>query len=276
MNMPAQKLPPPAKKTNGAPAAESAPIDPNRFSIVTGKVASAQRVMVYGPGGIGKSTLCALAPNPVFLDIEDGTKDLDVPRVSGLRDFQDVRECLQSPALDQFATIVIDSATKLEELITASVLATVKHEKGHMCSILEGYGFGKGYSHVYDKALLLLADCDGQIRRGRHVILIAHDCTADFPNPAGDDFIRFEPRLQNPKSGKSSVRNRMVEWADHVIFVGYDVMSSDGKGKGAGTRTLYTSETPDHIAKSRRASLAIPFDSANDGEIWAHLLGGNL
>jgi len=267
--------PPPAKKTNGAPAVEAAPIDPNRFAIVTGKIDTPQRVIVYGPGGIGKSTLCALAPNPVFLDVEGGTNDLDVPRIRGLRDFQDVRDCLQSPALDSFATIVIDSITKLEELVVANVILTVPHEKGARVTSIEGYGFGKGLSHVYDKFLLFLADCDSQVRRGRHVVLIAHDCTADVPNPTGDDFIRYEPRLQSPKSGKSSVRSRVVEWADHVLFVGYDVVTDDGKGKGGGTRTIYTSEMPDHIAKSRRASLALAFDSANDGEIWAHLLGGN-
>lgn len=267
--------PPPAKKANGASPVDAAPTDPARFDIITGKIQSPQRVLVYGPGGIGKSTLCTLAPNPVFLDVEGGTNDLDIPRIRGLRDFQDVRDCLQSPALDSFATIVIDSITKLEELVVANVVATVPHEKGARVTSIEGYGFGKGLSHVYDKFLLFLADCDSQVRRGRHVVLIAHDCTADVPNPSGEDFIRYEPRLQSPKSGKASVRNRVVEWADHVLFVGYDVVSDDGKGKGGGTRTIYTSEMPDHIAKSRRASLALAFDSANDGEIWAHLLGGN-
>lgn len=274
MNQIAKALPPPAKKNGGAPV-EVAPPDPNRFAIVTGKIDSAQRVTVYGPGGIGKSTLCALTPNPVFLDIETGTNELNVPRVQGLRDFADVRECLQSTALDGFGTIVLDSITKLEELVVANVIATVPHEKGARVTSLEGYGFGKGFSHVYDKFLLLLADLDSQVRRGRHVVLIAHDCTADVPNPVGDDFIRYEPRLQNPKSGKSSVRNRVVEWSDHVVFIGYDVVSQDGKGKGGGTRTIYTSEMPDHVAKSRRASMALPYNDATDGEIWSHLLGGN-
>jgi hypothetical protein len=267
--------PPPAKKTNGAIVpVEAAPADPNRFAIVTGKIDTPQRVMVYGPGGIGKSTLCALAPSPVFLDVEGGTNDLDVPRIRGLRDFQDVRDCLQSSALDGFQTIVIDSVTKLEELVVANVIATVPHEKGARVTSIEGYGFGKGLSHVYDKFLLFLADCDSQVRRGRHVVLIAHDCTADVPNPAGEDFIRYEPRLQSPKSGKASVRNRVVEWADHVLFVGYDVVTDEGKGKGGGTRTIYTSEMPDHIAKSRRVAIDQAFESPTDGSLWAAILGG--
>lgn len=266
-------LPPPSRRA-GPPAADAAPADPGRFAIISGKVDCPQRTVVYGPGGIGKSTLCSLAPNPVFLDVEGGTKSLDVPRVEGIRTFADLRDCLQGPALDGFQTIILDSITRCEELIVDHVLATVKNEKGQFVTSIEGYGFGRGYSHIYDKFLLLLADLDSQVRRGRHVMLIAHDCTADVPNPAGDDFLRFEPRLQNPKSGKNSIRNRVVEWSDHVIFIGYDVVAEEGKGRGAGTRTIYTSEMPDHVAKSRRAALALPFTGPGDGDVWSHILGG--
>ena len=273
--------PPPAATRSGPrPPVQSVetPATPATFDIVTGPIASPQRVLVYGPGGIGKSTIAALAPAPVFLDIEGGTNELDIARVGGLSSLDAVRQCLRSPVLDPYQTVVIDSATKLEELVTAHVLATVPHEKqGARITSLESYGFGKGYSHLYDAFLLVLADCDALVRKGKHVILIAHECVADRPNPSGDDFIRFEPRLQSPKSGKSSIRNRVVEWSDHVLFIGYDVIAEDGKGRGAGTRTIYTSEMPDHIAKSRRTAVALPFTDATDGAIWDHLLsnGGN-
>ena len=276
MNIQTKSLPPPARK-NGNPAATTEPaqnIEPQSFAVSTGRISTPQRVMVYGPGGIGKSTICALAPAPVFIDIEGGTNELDVARIAGLTAFSGVRECLRSPALDPYQTVVFDSITKLEEIITAHVLATVPHEKGQRVTTIEGYGFGKGYAHIYDAFLLFLSDCDALVRRGKHVVLIAHDCINDVPNPAGDDFIRYEPRLQSPKSGKASVRSRVIEWSDHVLFIGYDVISDEGKGRGAGTRTIYTSEMPDHIAKSRRASLALPFTGPDDGEVWNHLLGG--
>ena len=34
-----------------------------------------------------------------------------------------------------------------------------------------------------------------------NVILICHDCTATVPNPTGEDWLRYEPRLQSPGSG---------------------------------------------------------------------------
>jgi len=269
MSVPMKKMPPPpAKATNPEPS-------PDRFAVVAGRVNAPQRVLLYGPGGIGKSTLAALAPGAVFIDIEGGTGEIDVPRVEGTENFADLRACLQSTALDAYQTIVLDSATKAEEWAVAHTLATVKHEKGQAVSSVEGYGFGKGYQHVYDTFLLLLADLDSQVRRGKNVIVIAHECIVDAPNPFGDNFIRYEPHLQNPKSGKASIRNRVVQWSDHVLFVGYDVISEGGKGKGGGTRTIYTSELPSHIAKSRRASMATPWNDPTDGEIWNTIIGGN-
>lgn len=269
-------LPPPARKAAPpAPEPETAIApDGSRFAILSGRVAAPQRIVVYGPGGIGKSTLAALAPSPVFLDIEHGTHELDVPRVEGIETWADLRACLQSDALSPYKTVVLDSATRAEELAVAHTLATVPHEKGHRITSVESYGFGKGYQHVYDTFLHLLADMDRQIRGGRNVILIAHDCTADVPNPVGEDFIRFEPHLQAPKSGKASIRNRVIQWADHVLFIGYDVISEDGKGKGAGTRTIWPVERPDHIAKSRSVSEVLPFTDATDGAIWSLILGG--
>src|SRR5262245_49251093 len=228
-----QTAPPPPARRAAPPPREPQPAgaSTNRFAVVAGRVAGAQRTLLYGPGGIGKSSLSARAPGVIFLDVENGTRELDVPRVEGIETFADLRACLQSSALDGFKTIVLDSVTKAEELAIAHTLATVPHEKGHLVKSLEAYGFGKGYQHVYDTFLLLLQDLDRQVRAGRNVILIAHDCTADVPNPVGEDFIRFEPHLQAPKSGKASIRNRVIQWADHVLFLGYDVVSEDGKGK---------------------------------------------
>src|SRR3990167_611355 len=269
----ARPAPPPRRTAPPpTPATATQPANPNRFAVITGRKPGPQRVVIYGPGGIGKTSLAAHAPNPVFLDIESGTRELDVARVEDVESFADLRACLQSSVLDGFQTVVVDSVTRVEEWATAYTLQTVKTERGETVTSLESYGFGKGYQHVYDTFLLFLADCDRQVRAGRNVILIAHDCTTDVPNPMGENFIRFEPHLQAPKSGKASIRNRVVQWADHVLFLGYDVLATkDGKGKGGGTRTIYPMERPDHIAKSRILSETMPFEHADDNAVWGLL-----
>ena len=246
----------------------------SRFAITSGRIAAPQRVVLYGPGGIGKMSLAALARNPIFLDLEEGSRELDVQRVEGVESFSQLLEVLRSEILDGYDTIVIDSATKAEEFAVAHTLKTVPHEKGHHVDSIEGYGFGKGFTHVYETFLLLLQELDAQIRRGRNVILVSHDCDENVPNPHGDDWIRYEPHLQRPKSGKASIRNRVVQWADHVLFLAYDVVADDGKAQGGGTRTIYPAERPSHIAKSRLLADPMDFADPSDGSIWDAIFGG--
>ena len=257
-------LPPPPSRAAPPPATTA-------FSVTSGRLAGPQRVLLYGPGGIGKSSLAALAPVPVFLDLERGTREIESARRIELDTWTDLRACLQSPTLDGFSTVVLDTATRAEALAVAHTLATVPHEKGHRCQRTEDYGFGKGLQHIYETFDLLLSDLDRQVAAGRNVIVIAHDCVSDAPNPGGDNFIRYEPHLQSPKSGKGSIRNRVVQWADHVLFLGYDVISKDGKGRGSGTRTIHPTELPSHVAKSRILAEPMQFIKG-EGRIWKEII----
>lgn len=240
------------------------------------------RVGMFGPGGIGKTTLAATAPGPVaFIDLDDSLPilrpslgELDVRRVGGVAGWQDIRDALHSDGWDDVRTLVIDSATKAEELALEWTLRNVRHEKdGVVIRRIEDYGFGKGYQHAYETFLPLLSDLDQHVRAGRNVVLIMHDCTASVPNPKGEDYIRWEPRLQSPSSGKASIRLRVREWLDHLLYVGYDVESTkNGKAQGRGTRTIYPQEMPWCMAKSR--TLADPVELVQfDTTLWNKLFG---
>ncbi len=267
-----QSLPPPAR-----PGPQPVPETPHKFARASSRRDVPQRVLLYGTGGIGKTTLASLAPEAVVLDVEGGAWHLDVECIhqEQLGSFGALRACLHSDALEGAGTVIIDSATRVERLAVAHTLATVKHEKGRSVSRIEEYGFGKGYQHVYETYLLLLADLDRQVRAGRNVILIAHNCIENVPNAAGEDWIRYEPHLQKPRSGKGSIRDEVFQWADHVLFLSYDVMAQDGKGIGAGTRSIYPAEMPTHVAKSRTLlPEPMPYTSAQDGAVWDQIFGG--
>lgn len=230
------------------------------------------RILLYGPGGIGKTTLAAALPNPAFFDLDDslGVLGLDVPVVSA-GSWDDIRAALQSTGWDGVKSIVIDTATRAEGMAIDYTLAHTLQD-GKRATSVEGYGYGKGFGYVFDTFLPILGDLDRHARAGRNVVLICHDCTATVPNPSGDDWIRYEPRLQSPTSGKASIRLRVREWADHVLFVGYDVaVGKDGKGKGGGTRTLYRAELPHCMAKSRTGCDPIPL-GADGAAVWAEII----
>lgn len=260
----------------GTPKPAPAPV---RSSITFGKIAEGigHRILLYGPGGIGKTTLSTYAPGPVgFFDVDESLPRLknqleNPPHVIEAANWTDIRTALQSDGWSEIKTIVIDSVTKVEELCVAHTLNTVPHEKGHKVAKLEDYGYGKGYQFVFEVFQLLLGDIDRHCRAGRNVILLAHDCTTNVPNPSGEDWLRYEPRLQSPSSGKASIRLRTKEWADHCLFLGYDVaVDKDGKGKGVGTRTLWTTEYPHCMAKSRTTQETIAVD--NLAEVWPQIL----
>lgn len=270
---------PPAPAPNGAHPAAAAPS--KKFGVTTGRQTGAQRVLIYGPGGVGKSELGSLAPNPVFLDLENGSRSFDVARANNVETFADVRAWLASDEVDPFSSVIIDTGTKLEEMGQAHIIATIPHEKpGVKITGIESYGFGKGYRFLYEAFSLVLQDCDRLIRKGKHVILITHSCTNEAPNPTGENWLRYEPRLQHPKK-ENSIRERAFGWADHVLFIGYDVAATkDGKGVGSGSRTIYTQELPSHVAKTRGAFDAqqeVPASMSygkGDGSIWSLILGG--
>ena len=238
------------------------------------------RVVLYGPGGIGKTSLAAQLPGPVaFFDLDDSlprlASQLDTANlmpVSGVDSWDALRDALQAEGWDKIKSIVIDTGTRAEEMAIAKTLESVPHEKGTKVQRLEDYGFGKGYTHVYDTFLPLLAELDRHSRAGRHVAIICHDCTNTVPNPAGEDWLRYEPRLQSPNSGKASIRLRVREWADHVLFLGYDVdVGKDGKGRGAGTRTIYPAELPHCMAKSRTTQTPAPLVHGQGAAFWKEL-----
>ena len=259
------------------PPAKPAPRRTVRFGAIQPQ---GHRIVLYGPGGVGKTSASCMAPGPVaFIDLDESMPvlraqlpaDRDIQIVSGVSAWQDLRDALHSGGWDAIKTIVIDSVTKAEELAGQYVLENIPLENGKRAQRLEEYGWGKQFGHIYDTFLAMLGDLDQHVRSGRHVILIAHDCTTEVPNPAGANWLRYEPRLQSPASGKNSVRLRVREWADHVLFCGYDVDVKNGKGSGTGTRTVYPVELPHCMAKSRVADTAISL-TKGDSSIWNHII----
>lgn len=265
--------PPPARNGNGLSSANLSSVSES-----DGLLSLPEKVVIYGPGGVGKTELVAnlqgMGKTVKIIDLDEGSHKHHVKRVRGIADWSTLRTYIQDESKWEDVDVVcIDSLTRSEELAVAHTLEHVPHEKGHRVASIEGYGFGKGFQHVYDTFLPLLADLDRHVRAGRSVVLICHECVANVPNPAGDDFIRYEPRLQSPSSGKASIRHRVKEWCDHLFFIGYDVaVNSDGKGTGAGTRTIYPVEMPTHWAKSRTLAEPIVYRKGSF-DVWTQLFG---
>ena len=237
-----------------------------------------EAVVIYGTGGIGKTSLAALAPKPVFFDLDlgagkyrgaDGSKLKGVPNIE---EFGTLRAALHdTAALVDYKTIVIDSATALQQLAERHVIETVPHEKGNRIRSIEDYGFGKGYQHILEAFRLVLSDLDTHRRAGRHVVLVAHSLTCMVPNPEGEDFLQYQPDLQEPpKTGR--IRSAVRNWCDHLVYIGADIAVEHGVALGCGSRAIYCQEMPHYWAKSRTLSESILYAKGDD-TFWLQLLG---
>lgn len=200
-----------------------------------------------------------------------GTCEQRVDRIQ-IDSWEKLRQALKHEQIMAYKAVVIDSLTRAEELAVKWTLANVRTEKNILSTSIEGYSYGKGYVHAYETFMPLLSDLEWLQNKGLDIVLICHDCTATRPNPEGEDYPRYEPRLQSPNSGKNSIRHAFKEWLGHLLFIGYDVNIADGKGQGIGTRTIYPQERATFWAKSRTLSEPIAYEKGSV-ETWTQLFG---
>ena len=237
-----------------------------------------EKIILYAESGMGKTTLSALAPKPVFIGLDDGGRRIrhgktgePIEAIEGVDTFGDVREALQQLSLyDSYETIVVDTITAMQELAVPYMLETVPNEKGQKMDNIVRYGYNKGYQHLYDVMKLVLQDCDALVKAGKNVIFIAQAGPHKVPNPSGEDYLRSGPRLY---SGTPSIEALYCEWADHVLLIDYNAKAVDKKKVVADENRVVITKGQAHFrAKSRtlREDL-VSFDSPEDDSIWQFL-----
>ncbi len=222
------------------------------MQIIRGKVPSPQKVVIYGPEGIGKTTLASRFPDPVFIDTEGSTKKLDVARFESPSSWtmllSQVDYVISHPG--EFKTLVIDTADWAQRLCINHICDK------HSIDGIEGLGYGKGYTYVSEEFGKLLNKLDDVIEKGVNVVLTAHAQIVKFEQP--DEmgaYDRWSMKLIN--SPKTSISAMVKEWADMVLFCNYKTYSVavDEKGKKhkaqGGRRVMYTTHHPCWDAKNR-------------------------
>ena len=239
------------------------------MKIIRGKQPSAKKIVVYGPEGIGKSTFASRFPDPVFIDTEGSTKDMDVARFEAPSSWQmileQVRYVKAHPEICR--TLVLDTADWAEMRCIDHICARY-HKDG-----LEEFGYGKGYTYVQEEFGRLLNLLEEGVGLGIHVVMTAHAKMRKFEQP--DElgaYDRWEMKLTKQTAPM------VKEWADMVLFANYKtfVVNVDGQGaqKGknkaqGGRRVMFTTHHPCWDAKNRYGlPEELPFDY---GEIAAIL-----
>ncbi len=233
------------------------------MEITRGKIQCAKKVLVYGPEGIGKSTFASRFPEPLFIDTEGSTKEMDVARTPAPSSWtmlmEQARYVKAHPEVCR--TLVVDTADWAEMLCIEHVLS-----RNQQTSI-EGFGYGKGYTYVqeeFGRLLNLLNLLEEVVGAGVNIAMTAHAKMRKFEQP--DEmgaYDRWETKLSK------GVAPMVKEWADMVLFANYKTYSVavDDKGKKrkaqGGSRVMYTSHHPCWDAKNRYGlPEEMPFDYA--------------
>ena len=64
------------------------------LKVSKGKRQKPRRMFVYGPPGVGKSTFASMAPDSLFIPLEDGVDNLDVSRLDKLESWDEYESTL--------------------------------------------------------------------------------------------------------------------------------------------------------------------------------------
>ena len=128
-------------------------------------------MLVYGEGGVGKTTFASTSPNPILADCEGGAKyfglrgiSMDVASIQG---WSDMGEFLNVVKDDKYDTIIIDPIGELMEKLKRFMVhqGNKKLVQADGSPSMAGWGWLKDTMRNY---LKVLRDC------GKNVLIIAH------------------------------------------------------------------------------------------------------
>lgn len=210
------------------------------------------RVLIHGQEGVGKTTLAAAFPSPVFIDIEGGCPaGLEIDSFDVAESYDQVRGQLSELAQQDhdYRTLVIDSLDPLEAQIWRKACAD------NRWASIEQPGYGKGYVIVDAYWLDLIAAFDYLRReRGMAIVLLAHSAVERIDDPRAASYTSYQLRLH--KRARGIVQDAM----DAIGFLAGDlVIHSEDEGfnrtrhraDGGATRWLHWEGRPSFTAKNR-------------------------
>jgi hypothetical protein len=232
-------------------------------AVQKGRIKSPLRCVFYGAEGVGKTTLAAAAPDPIWIDAEDGSGRVTVARYPFSdepnkehvpRTYQEILAAIddltRSP--HDYKTVVIDTVDKVESMLWRFMIDRDKSRGRPDLLSIEDYGYGKGYNSAVDEWRALCAKLDVlRTSRGMTIILLGHHQIRTFKNPEADDYERFSMQLNEKAAGF------LKSWADVVGFCRFEEGAGKLKGQArakgwsTGKRTMHLCRSAAYDAKGR-------------------------
>lgn len=222
--------------------------------VVRGPVVQNDFIIALGPAGVGKTTFASRFPSPLFLDFENGSNHLDVPRLKPAS-FKEVIEVLDEliKTDHSYKSLTVDSLDQFEIIIHEEVCKENRGAKN-----IADIPYGAGYVQALNKWKEFVERAK-LLRPKMHIILIAHSVIKTINDPSLPTQYDKHCIKLNQKAA-----DFLKESVDAVLFANFEIFiakKSDrdlkGKAYGEGKRILSTMATPGAEGKNRYGLPAI-------------------
>ena len=128
-------------------------------------------MVVYGEGGVGKTTFAATAPRPIIADCENGSKYFGLRGIESdvalIEKWDDMQEFMEIALTDKYDTVVIDPIGELMEKLIAYMRnkADSKFVQRDGNPTMAGWGWLKSTMRNFLKTMR---------DSGKHIVIVAH------------------------------------------------------------------------------------------------------
>lgn len=229
-------------------------------SVSSTRRARAPKVVIVGPGKIGKTTFASMAPNAIGILTEDGADAVNAQAFPLAKSMHDVYEAIGVLLNEDhdFKTLFLDSLDWLEPMLNKYVCEKNKWKN------IEAPGYGKGYIEAAAEWRELLTGLEAlRSEKNMGIILIAHDKIRRVEDPLTEGYDSHVLKLHERATGL------VMEWADVIGFCGYRIFTSktdagfgnkETKATTTGERILHVEPHPAHCGGNRFNMCNMPLD----------------
>jgi phage nucleotide-binding protein len=200
--------------------------------------------LIYGPGGVGKTTMASTFPKPLLLDFENGSKyfksrgiEIDTVQMSGWPTADEKREL--RTIVNQYETIIVDPiGTAMQFLIDdTSAISGKKYRTANGDLTMAGWGQAKSQMRNFVTWL---------ISTKRNVVLIAH---------VAEEKDEGTGRVIKRPAVPTGLKDELVNMVDVVAYFDALIVENSDDEESQIKRVLRLKPGGSYVAKDRTEKL---------------------